>query len=318
MAAVPPTPPSVADVRTVTVRVPAKINLVLSVGPTRPDGFHELLTVFHAVGLYDTVTATASDRLGLQVRGDEAAGVPADHRNLAWRAALLLAERAGVAADVGLTVTKQIPVAAGLAGGSADAAATLLACQRLWQLRLPAGELDRLAAELGSDVSFALHGHSAVGTGRGEQLSAVAGAAEFHWVLAVAEGGLSTPAVYAELDRQRAARPDRPRAASLPKVLAALDGGVAARLAPLIGNELQDAALALAPQLRDTLATGAAAGALAGLVSGSGPTCAFLAREAGHARELAAALAAGPTCRYAVPVLGGVPGAGVLDPAAAS
>ncbi len=296
-----------------TVRVPAKLNLGLSVGQRRADGFHELQTVFHAVGLCDTVTASRADTLGLELSGPERGDLPADQRNLAWQAAQLIAKHAGIEPSVRLAVDKQIPIAAGLAGGSADAGATLLACDRLWQLRLGQAELAQLAAELGSDVTFALHGGSALGTGRGERLSEITGAGRFHWVLAVASGGLSTPAVYAEFDRQQAGRRQPP--SDLNALLAALADPEPARLAELLGNDLQAAALELAPQLRETLAAGRAAGALAGLVSGSGPTCAFLAADAEHAKLLAAAIAASQTCRWARPVLGGVAGASVVEPA---
>ncbi|MDQ2839012.1 MAG: 4-(cytidine 5'-diphospho)-2-C-methyl-D-erythritol kinase [Actinomycetota bacterium] len=304
----PSTPAGCSEQRSVTVTVPAKINLGLSVGARRPDGFHELRTIFHAVGLHDTVRASHAADLELRLSGAESTGLPADERNLAWQAARLIAEHAGRAADVRLDVDKQIPVAAGLAGGSADAAATLVACDRLWQLRLPKTELAGLAGRLGSDVSFALHGRTALGTGRGEELTGLAAAAELHWVLAIADGGLSTPAVYAEFDRQPPSRP-----VDIEPLLAALAAADADRLAPLLGNDLEPAAIALAPYLRETLAAGRTAGALAGLVSGSGPTCAFLAADAGHARLLATALQDGRSCRLALAVPGGVPGASVLD-----
>jgi len=288
------------------VQVPAKVNLRLAVGPLRADGFHELATVFAALDLCDVLTAAPAEKLTLRLTGPESAGLAADESNLAWRAAALLAEHAGIQAQAELGVEKNIPVAAGLAGGSADAAAALLACDRLWQLNLPASELAALAGRLGSDVAFALLGGTAVGTGRGERLTPVAGA-NFHLVLAVADGGLSTPAVYAELDRQRgpAASTAADPAASLEDsgVLAAVATGDPRLLAGVLGNDLQPAALALAPHLADTLAAGLAAGALAGIVSGSGPTCAFLAADADHARTLAAALAG--SCRRAVPVTGG-------------
>lgn len=298
-----------------TVAVPAKINLGLAVGPLRPDGFHELRTLFHAVDLYDLVTARPHDRIALTLAGDEAGGLLADSSNLAWRAAQLLADRAGCPAGVRLEVTKQIPVAAGLAGGSADAAASLLACARLWQLDLTAAEFDGLAAELGSDVAFALHGRSAIGTGRGELLTDLPAHPPVHWVLAIAEGGLATPAVYTELDRQRAGAEPVPGSFDLAKLAGALRTGQPAELAPLIGNDLQQAALALAPQLGRTLAAGRQLGALAGLVSGSGPTCAFLAADRLAADRLAAGLQASGTCRFARAVIGGVAGAAILDPA---
>ena len=294
----------------VSVRVPAKINLQLAVGPLGADGFHQIGTVFHALELFDVVTAAPAESLSLSLSGAESAGLPADGRNLAWRAARLLAEHAGVAAHVELVIDKRIPVAAGLAGGSADAAAALLACDRLWGLGLPAGELAGLAARLGSDVAFALLGGTAVGLGRGEQLRPVPCGAGFSWALAVAHGGLSTPAVYAELDRQRG--PDQAGAAGDPGaavaasgVLAALASGDPWLLADRLANDLQPAAIALAPYLADTLAAGHDCGALAGIVSGSGPTCAFLARDEAHARTLARALAGAGRCRQALAVAGG-------------
>jgi len=214
------------------------------------------------------------------------------------------ATSAGRPAEVALRIDKRIPVAAGLAGGSADAAGALLACDRLWRLDSSAERLAELAARLGSDVSFALAGGIARGTGRGERLEPLAGP-PLHWVLAAATGELSTPAVYAEFDRRQPA-PVEPR---LPdELFEAVAAGDPARLAPLLRNDLQPAALALAPYLAETLAAGRAAGALAGLVSGSGPTCAFLAADAEAARELAGRLGATEHCRFAVAVTGGVAG----------
>lgn len=294
----------------VRVRVPAKINLQLAVGPLRADGYHEIATVFHAIELFDVLTAAPSDSLTLRVHGEQSAGVPADERNLAWRAARLLAEHAGVPAFADIVIDKHIPVAAGLAGGSADAAAALLACDRLWGLKLPDAELAELAGRLGSDVAFALVGGSAVGAGRGEHLSPIPGHPQFHWVLAAAHGELSTPAVYAELDRQRDSglveSVDWPmKAVESSGVIAAVASGDPLRLAPRLANDLQPAALTMAPYLGQTLAAGLAHGALAGVVSGSGPTCAFLTRDAEQARALAQALSGSGHCRQAYPVAGG-------------
>jgi 4-diphosphocytidyl-2-C-methyl-D-erythritol kinase len=294
----------------VSVRVPAKLNLQLLVGPLRADGYHEIATVFHALELFDVLTAAPAESLALTMRGTESAGLPTDRNNLAWRAAELLAEHAGVRPRVELTIDKHIPVAGGLAGGSADAAATLLACDRLWGLDLPPGELAALAGRLGSDVAFALIGGSAVGAGRGERLRPLQDGARFSWVLAVSHGGLSTAAVYAELDRQRG--PELARTAPDPTARLAAGGLIEAvasgdpgLLASRLVNDLQPAAITLAPYLASTLAAGREGGALAGIVSGSGPTCAFLARDAEHAGELARALTAGGACRHAYPVAGG-------------
>ncbi|HEX8081040.1 MAG TPA: 4-(cytidine 5'-diphospho)-2-C-methyl-D-erythritol kinase [Jatrophihabitans sp.] len=294
----------------VSVRVPAKINLQLAVGPLGADGFHQIGTVFHALELTDQLSAAPAESLTLTLTGAESAGLPTDQRNLAWRAASLLAEHGGVPAHAELVIDKRIPVAAGLAGGSADAAAALLACDRLWGLGLPAGELAGLAAQLGSDVAFALLGGSAVGSGRGERLRPIQGGREFHWVLAVAHGGLSTPAVYAELDRRRGsdqagAAGDPVAAVTASGVLEAVASGDPGLLAGRLANDLQPAAIALAPYLAATLAAGQDCGALAGIVSGSGPTCAFLARDEAHARTLARALAGTGSCRQALAVAGG-------------
>ncbi|MFL6164059.1 MAG: 4-(cytidine 5'-diphospho)-2-C-methyl-D-erythritol kinase [Jatrophihabitantaceae bacterium] len=287
-----------------TVSVPAKLNVGLAVGPRQPDGFHPIDTVFCALDLRDTVTAEPADVLRLSVTGPEAGSVPADGRNLAWQAAELLAEQAGRPAAAALRIDKRIPVAAGLAGGSADAAGALLACDRLWRLATPPAVLATLAARLGSDVSFALGGGLARGTGRGERLVELTGPV-LHWVLAAAPGQLSTAAVYAEYDRQRPAPPEPRLPAGL---VEAVRTGDPVALAPLLRNDLQPAALTLLPYLAQTLAAGLAAGALAGLVSGSGPTCAFLASDAGQAQELAGKIAATEHCRFAVAVAGGVHG----------
>jgi 4-diphosphocytidyl-2-C-methyl-D-erythritol kinase len=296
----------------ITVRVPAKINIYLRVGPLRPDGFHELDTVFHAVGLYDMVTAEASDGLSLALGGPESEGLPTDESNLAWRAATLLAAYAGIEPDAALRVEKSVPVAAGLAGGSADAAGALVACARLWNLPVPQDELVELAAQLGSDVPFALLGGTARGSGRGERLHPVAEVGAYHWVLAVAEEGLSTPAVYRELDRQRAAGTAPAPLTGSSQLLAALSTTRPDDLAPHLANDLQPAAHRLAPALDATSAAGRRAGALAGIVSGSGPTCVFLAEDARHAELLADELTASQVCRFARAVPGGVSGAEVI------
>ena len=186
----------------VTVRVPGKVNLFLGVGDRRPDGYHELTTVFHAVSLCDEVTVREADVLGLQAFGEGAAEVPTDGRNLAWQAAELMAEHVGRAPDVEITIDKSIPLAGGMAGGSADAAAVLVAMNELWELGVPRRDLHAMAAQLGSDVPFALHGGTALGTGRGEELTPVLARSSFHWVLAFGAGGLASGAVYAEIDRQ--------------------------------------------------------------------------------------------------------------------
>ena len=187
----------------VTVRAPGKINLYLAVGDRRENGYHDLTTVFHAVSLVDEITVRNADVLSLEISGEGADQLPLDEGNLAWRAAELMADHVGRAPDVSIAIDKSIPVAGGMGGGSADAAAVLVAINSLWELGVPRRDLHMLAAKLGSDVPFALHGGTALGTGRGEELATVLARNTFHWVLAFAEGGLSTPAVFTELDRLR-------------------------------------------------------------------------------------------------------------------
>ncbi|MCF3184645.1 4-(cytidine 5'-diphospho)-2-C-methyl-D-erythritol kinase [Streptomyces polychromogenes] len=290
---------SAAPRGTVTVRVPAKVNVQLAVGAARPDGFHDLANVFLAVSLFDEVTATATSGDGPTVscEGPDSDQVPLDRTNLAARAAEILAARAGLTPAVHLHIAKNIPVAGGMAGGSADGAAALLACDALWGLGTPREELLEICAELGSDVPFSLVGGAALGTGRGELLTPVE-AGGFHWVFAVAHGGLSTPAVFREFDRltEGTAVPVPEASAELLAALASGDPDALAAVLPR-SNGLQPAALSLRPELAETLAAGVAAGALAGLVSGSGPTTAFLVRDAGAAVKVAAELEASGTCR---------------------
>ncbi|ANW63200.1 MULTISPECIES: 4-(cytidine 5'-diphospho)-2-C-methyl-D-erythritol kinase [Mycolicibacterium] len=295
----------------VTVRVPGKVNLFLAVGDTRADGYHELTTVFHAVSLFDEITVRTADVMSLDITGEGAESLPVDERNLAWQAAELLAEHVGRTPDVAITIDKSIPVAGGMAGGSADAAAVLVAVNHLWEQGVPRRDLHALAAELGSDVPFALHGGTALGTGRGEELATVLARNTFHWVLAFGAEGLSTPKVFAEIDRLRE-NGEPPRLGDTEPLLAALATGDPAQLAPLLGNELQAAAISLDPRLRRTLRAGMDAGALAGIVSGSGPTCAFLCTSAGAAVDVGTELAGAGVCRTVRVASGPVQGARVV------
>jgi 4-diphosphocytidyl-2-C-methyl-D-erythritol kinase len=303
----------------ITVRVPAKLNLQLAVGPSRADGYHDLVTVFHAVSLFDQVTVEPAGRDGVTVTGEGADRVPAGQDNLAIRAVAALRaaarDRGTGPGGVRVTIAKRIPVAAGLAGGSADAAAALVACNELWAAGLTQRQLRGIAATVGSDVAFALLGGTAVGRGRGEQLTpALAPATRYHWVLAFADGQLSTPAVYAALDRLRAAQEGiAPPGATLDAALmSALRSGDAARVGQRLSNDLQPAALSLFPALRKTLAAGLELGALGALVAGSGPTCVFLAANAERALELAVSLSGAGVCRSVARVSGPVPGAAVI------
>jgi 4-diphosphocytidyl-2-C-methyl-D-erythritol kinase len=271
------------------------------------------------VSLFDEVTVRPADESSVTVAGEDASLVPADRSNLACRAADALAERAGLpGAAVAIEIRKRIPVAAGLAGGSADAAATLVACNELWQAGLSQQDLAELGADLGSDVPFALVGGTAVGRGRGDQLTPALAAGTYHWALAFGLSGLSTAEVYATWDRLRAGRPAAgdPAGGAGPELshplMTALRSGDPAAVGPLLSNDLQAAALSLQPELRRALAAGREYGALGAIVSGSGPTCAFLARDAAGARELAVALTGSGVCRSVARASGPVPGAAVV------
>jgi len=308
----------------VTARVPAKVNLQLSVGPLREDGYHDLVTVFHAVSLFDEVTVTRADRTSVLVTGEGGPAVPLGPANLAVRAAVALARATGRrgrgAGGVKIEIRKRIPVAAGLAGGSADAAAALVACNELWQTGLSTAELAEIGARVGSDVPFSLAGGTAVGLGRGERLTTALVSGSYQWVLAFGTTGLSTPDVYAACDRLRASRRTKdgqPVAVPEPQLstslMAALRSGDPAAVGPLLTNDLQPAALSLQPLLRRALQAGREHGALGAIVSGSGPTCAFLASSAEAARELAVAVTGAGVCRAVVHVSGPVPGASVVE-----
>jgi 4-diphosphocytidyl-2-C-methyl-D-erythritol kinase len=291
---------------------PAKINLALVVGPARDDGKHELVTVYQAVSLYDEVTVEPDDRLSVSVVGEGAGEVPLDRDNLAGQAVVAAAAVAGREPHLRVTIRKGIPVAGGMAGGSADAAAALVACDALWKAGLSRAELLELAAELGSDVPFALLGGTAVGTGRGTQLTPALARGDYDWVVALAGVGLSTPAVFRELDRLRAGRVlPEPRVASA--LMQALRRGDAESVGALLANDLQPAAVSLLPDLERTLEVGSEYGALGGMVSGSGPTVVFLARDAEHALDLSVALTASGAAADVRRAHGPVPGARIVD-----
>ncbi|WP_372728631.1 4-(cytidine 5'-diphospho)-2-C-methyl-D-erythritol kinase [Nocardioides sp.] len=274
-----------------TVRAPAKINLHLGVGAPRPDGFHPLLTVYQAVGLYDDLTAADADEWALSVAAADyidPAHVPVDGENIVDRAADLLASHHGLARLADVRITKAIPVAGGLAGGSADAAASLVALDRLWRAGTTDEDLLAIAAVLGSDVPFALVGGTALGTGRGEIVTPVVDDGTWWWVIVPSSTGLSTPAVYRHFDELFPdASPTPPAADDLLAALASRDPSL---LAAALHNDLQPAAFDLRPDLERLIARGEAAGALRGMVTGSGPTCVFLCSSADHAREVAAEL----------------------------
>lgn len=291
-----------------TVRAAAKINLHLGVGAPREDGFHPLDTVYQAISLYDDVTVSSADTDELSVAGSphvDVAGVPTDTTNIAMRA--LAAVPCGGAHSV--QIAKQIPVAGGMAGGSADGAAALLAHDRLHDLGQSDDVLLAQAAGLGSDVPFSLVGGTARGRGRGEVVEPIVDHGTWWWVVVPAAVGLSTPEVYRHFDRLR---PDAPAQPAEPvELLAALATGEPVRLARALHNDLQEPALDLRPELGDLIDRGEAEGALRGMVSGSGPTCVFLCDSQAGSAEVVAALSA--SYDVVLSAVGPVAGAHVLD-----
>ena len=302
----------------VTVRAPGKVNLSLRVGAVRPDGYHPLVNIFQAVSLYEEVTATAvpSGRgVSIIVTGPHSDRVPSDRTNLAWRAAVLLAEHTGVEPDVHLAIDKGVPVAGGMAGGSADAAAALVACDGLWETGLSRDQLTDLGARLGADVPFALHGHVAVGTGRGDVLTPAMVRGEFFWALAVTDEGLSTARVFDAFDAAHASGRTvlaDPALANDTPLMQALRAGDPTALGALLHNDLQEAALGLAPHLRETMDVARDAGALGVMLSGSGPTVAALARSRQHALAIAASWTAAGAADDVYTTVGPSPGARIV------
>jgi len=286
----------------VRVEAPGKVNLFLSVGAPGPDGYHPLTTVFQAVRLIETVTArrqSTQDHGTVTLTLEEPdAEVPTDASNLAVRAAELLSETTGVSEGVDLLLRKRVPVAGGMAGGSADAAATLVACNALWGTGLSLPELSALAARLGADVPFPLTGATAVGSGRGDLVTPIMTRGAYHWVFALAEEGLSTPAVFRRFDELAGAGASAsagsgggPAVRDVPEALtAALRAGDARALAAALHNDLQVAAVDLRPELAEVIAVAEGAGALRAVVSGSGPTIAALVEDPGSAQRVSRAL----------------------------
>lgn len=275
--------------KTVEVQVPAKVNLQLSVGPREADGYHEVVTVFQAISLYDNLKISRSNQFGISTRGDYTNGVPLDSSNLVYKAVQLMSEKYDIDANLEIEIEKNIPVAGGMAGGSADAAAALLGVDQLFGIGLSKDQLSEVARSLGSDVPFMLHGGTAVGRGHGDEITPALSRGNYHWVIAVSSSGLSTPAVYGECDRLRTGL-DIKAPTLNDELLQALLSGDSTRVGKSLNNDLQAAACSLRPALRLILDTGQEYGALGGIVSGSGPSVAFLVADEDHSLDLAVAL----------------------------
>jgi 4-diphosphocytidyl-2-C-methyl-D-erythritol kinase len=301
--------------RGVVVRVPAKINLQLAVGPLGADGFHEVTTVFQAISLFDDVTiklAPENSGISLTLSGATSNGVPANDENLAVRAAKLMADKYDLSTDLAIHLKKEIPVAGGMAGGSADAAGVIVAMDALFEVGLSRDEMEVVAAELGSDVPFGISGGIAIGRGRGDQLTPALSRGNYHWVLALSGQGLSTPAVYQECDRLREGL-DIARPQVSDSMMQALRAGDPTALGLALSNDLQAAACSLRPALRLVLDVGRDYGALGSIVSGSGPTVAFLVEDEEKSMDLTVALSSSGVVAGVVRASGPVHGARVIE-----
>ena len=301
--------------RGVVARVPAKVNLQLSVGPLGSDGFHEVTTVFQAISLFDDVTvATAPDGDGIKISisGQTSSGVPADSSNLAVKAAELMIKNYDLPTDLIIKLKKEIPVAGGMAGGSADAAGVIVGLDSLFELGLSRDEMEVVGSKIGSDVPFSICGGVAIGTGRGDQITPALAKGNYNWVLALSGQGLSTPSVYQECDRLREGLSILSPAVS-EQLMQALRAGDAKALGKALTNELQPAACSLRPALRLVLDVGVDYGALGGIVSGSGPTVAFLVSDDDHAMDLTVALSASGVVSSVVRAIGPAHGARIIE-----
>ena len=301
--------------RGVVARVPAKVNLQLSVGPLGSDGFHEVTTVFQAISLFDDVTvATApeGDGIKISITGQTSSGVPADSSNLAVKAAELMIKNYDLPADLIIKLKKEIPVAGGMAGGSADAAGVIVGLDSLFELGLSRDEMEIVGSKIGSDVPFSICGGVAIGTGRGDQITPALSKGSYNWVLALSGQGLSTPSVYQECDRLREGLSISTPLVSEP-LMQALRAGDAKALGKALINELQPAACSLRPALRLVLDVGVDYGALGGIVSGSGPTVAFLVSDDEHAMDLTVALSASGVVSSVVRATGPAHGARIIE-----
>ncbi|MEN9715727.1 MAG: hypothetical protein RJA35_1194 [Actinomycetota bacterium] len=275
-----------------------KINLFFKVGPLREDGYHQVASLYQSVNLAETVVAELDSDWNVEVTGNlhesHLKAVPTNRNNLVVK----VAKAAGAilrfrkVPRLHLTIHKNVPVAGGMGGGSADAAAALLAAEAAWSRMLTPRERTEIAASIGADVPFALLGGAAIGVGTGGDLTPLAQKSLLHWVLVPNNFGLSTPAVFAELDRLRDLSGMNPKWVPEAKVSSALvralkDGADAETIAPLLHNDLQEAAISLRPELQEILDLGERALALKAIVSGSGPTIALLARDANDAVAIA-------------------------------
>ena len=301
--------------RGVIARVPAKVNLQLAVGPLGNDGFHEVTTVFQAISLFDDVTvetAAENNGISIQVTGQTSTGVPSDSSNLAVKAATLMIKNYDLPSDINIKLKKEIPVAGGMAGGSADAAGVIVGLDSLFELGLSRDEMEMVGSKIGADVPFSICGGVAIGTGRGDQITPALFKGSYNWVLALSGQGLATPSVYAECDRLREGLSISTPVVS-EQLMQALRAGDAKALGKSLSNDLQPAACSLRPALRLVLDVGLDYGALGGIVSGSGPTVAFLVKDDEHAMDLTVALSGSGVVSSVVRANGPAHGARIIE-----
>lgn len=297
----------------VSVRVPAKINLQLAVGPLDAAGYHEIATIFQAVSLYDEVTVSkvkpGSEHLSIS--GEGADDLPVNQNNLAFKAIREIAKYVEHPINARIHIDKSIPIAGGMAGGSADAAAVLIAVNQLWQLNLTSEQLTTIASEIGSDVAFLLFGHTQMGLGRGERLNPVLTRGELNWVIATSSGGLATGEVYKTCDTLREGK-ETVEPVINNELIKALAAGEVKKVASNLSNDLQEAALKLKPELKNLLKAGEDFGAIGSLVSGSGPTCIFLIENKKAAENLVIDLAGSGLAKNVFLASGPVAGAKII------
>ena len=301
--------------RGVIARVPAKVNLQLAVGPLGNDGFHEVTTVFQAISLFDDVTvetAAENNGISIQVTGQTSTGVPSDSSNLAVKAATLMIKNYDLPSDINIKLKKEIPVAGGMAGGSADAAGVIVGLDSLFELGLSRDEMEMVGSKIGADVPFSICGGVAIGTGRGDQITPALFKGSYNLLIALSGQGLSTPSVYAECDRLREGLSISTPVVS-EQLMQAVRAGDAKALGKSLSNDLQPAACSLRPALRLVLDVGLDYGALGGIVSGSGPTVAFLVKDDEHAMDLTVALSSSGVISSVVRASGAVAGARIIE-----